>query len=388
MLTLIKNGLVYSPDFIGKKDILITSDKIGYILDTIETPAVPATIIDAEGKLVFPGFIDSHIHIIGAGGEEGFHTRTPELRMTDATTAGITTVVGVIGTDGTTRTMEALLAKAYSLENEGISAFIHTGSYQVPVKTLSGKIENDIMLIDKIIGVGEVAIADARSSQPTSRELARIASLAMISGKACGVKGVVNVHVGEGPDRLSLLEEVVSTTNVSITQFHCTHINRTRNLFEAGIEYAKRGGFVDFTTCTDPKSMQKEVKCSKALKEMLEHGVPIEQITFTSDGQISLPVFDDNLKQVGFKVGKPATLYREVKDAILEEQLPIETAIRVITSNPAEILGLNAKGSIKEGKDADVVIVDKETMVIDTVLARGKVMVQGGEAVVKDVFEW
>ncbi|PLS18021.1 beta-aspartyl-peptidase [Bacillus sp. M6-12] len=387
MLTLIKNGLVYGPDFIGKKDILITGDKIGYIMDTIETPAVETTVIDAEGKLVFPGFIDSHIHIIGAGGEEGYHTRTPELRMTDATTAGITAVVGVIGTDGTTRTMETLLAKAFSLENEGISTYIHTGSYQIPVKTLTGKIENDIILIDKIIGVGEVAIADARSSQPTAREIARIASLAMISGKACGKKGIVNVHVGEGPDRLSVLEEVVSTTNVSISQFHCTHINRTRDLFEAGVEYAKKGGFVDFTTCTDPKSRQKEVKCSKALKEMLERDVSIEQITFTSDGQISLPVFDDNLKQIGFKVGKPASLYREVKDAILDEQIPIETAIRVITSNPAEILGLKRKGYIKEDHYGDIVIVEKETLDIDTVIAKGRIMVQGGKAVVKDVFE-
>lgn len=156
MLTLIKNGEVFAPDYLGKKDLLIVDRKIGFIQDEIEVPEkfVEVKVIDATGKKVVPGFIDSHVHLIGGGGEGGFHTRTPEIQLTQATTAGITTLVGVLGTDGTTRTMPSLIAKARALEEEGITTYVQTGSYQVPVKTLTGKIEDDIILIDKIIGQG------------------------------------------------------------------------------------------------------------------------------------------------------------------------------------------------------------------------------------------
>ncbi|MDZ5470159.1 beta-aspartyl-peptidase [Bacillus sp. 31A1R] len=390
MLTLIQNGEIYAPQYLGQKDILLVNDKIGYILDKIELPQdfVDIKTINADGKIVVPGFIDAHVHIIGGGGEGSFKTRTPEIQLTDATLSGITTLVGVIGTDGTTRTMPSLIAKARGLEEEGISCFVQTGSYQVPVKTLTDKIEDDIILIDKIIGVGEVAIADHRSSQPTVEEMAKIASAARIGGILSGKSGIVNVHVGDSYDHLKLIEEVVDTTDIPIRQFYPTHINRNPHLFEEGIRYAKKGGYVDFTTSSIPKFFEEgEVKCSIALKRMLDSGVDISQITFTSDGQASLPDFDENGEFIGLQVGKVSTLFKEVRDAIVEEGISVETAIKVITQNPANILKLRQKGTIEIGKDADLVMLDKETYSIDHVLALGKLMVKNGEAIVKGTFE-
>ena len=390
MLTLIQNGEIYAPEYIGKKDILLVGDKIGFIEDTIELPNqfVDINVLDATGKYVVPGFIDSHVHIMGGGGEGSFRTRTPEIQLTQATLSGITTLVGVIGTDGTTRTMASLIAKAKGLEEEGITCYTQTGSYQVPLKTLTGKIEDDIILVDRIIGVGEVAIADHRSSQPTVDELAKIASAARIGGMLSGKAGIVNVHVGDSHDHLKLLEEIVDTTDIPIKQFYPTHINRNAHLFEAGIRYALRGGYVDFTTSTIPQFLEDgEVKCSKALKRMLDAGVPVEQITYTSDGQASLPDFDDDGELVGLQIGQVSSLYREVKDAVLEEGIPLEVAIKVITSNPAKILKLKQKGHVEVEKDADLVLLDKHTLEVNTVFAKGKLMVENGEVVVKGTFE-
>ena len=390
MLTLIQNGEIYAPHYLGKKDLLIVDEKIGYILDKINLPEnfVDIKVVNAEGKLVVPGFIDSHVHITGGGGEGSFRTRTPEIQLTDATLAGITTLVGVLGTDGTTRTMPSLIAKARGLEEEGITCYVHTGSYQVPLKTLTGKIEDDIILVDKIIGAGEVAIADHRSSQPTAEEMAKIASAARIGGLLSGKAGIVNVHVGDSFDHLKIIEEVVEKTDIPIRQFHPTHINRNPHLFEEGISFAKKGGYVDFTTSTIPKFFEEgEIKCSAGLRRMLDAHIDISQITFTSDGQASLPDFDEFGELIGLKVGSVATLYQEVRDAVLEESIPLEIALRVITQNPAAILKLKQKGMIVEGKDADLVFLNKEDYNIHSVFARGKLMVENGKAIVKGTFE-
>jgi beta-aspartyl-dipeptidase (metallo-type) len=389
-LTLIKNGEICAPQYLGKKDLLIVDSKIGYIADEINKPDqfVDMKVINAEGKYIVPGFIDSHVHITGGGGEGSYRTRTPELKLTDATLAGVTTIVGVIGTDGTTRTMSNLIAKARALEEEGITCYVHTGSYQVPLKTLTGTIEDDIILIDKIIGAGEVAIADHRSSQPTAEEMAKIASASRIGGLLSGKAGIVNIHVGDSYDHLKIIEKVVAETDIPIRQFYPTHINRNPHLFEQGIKFAKRGGYVDFTTSTIPKFLEEgEVKCSIALKSMLDQGVDISQITFTSDGQASLPDFNEFGELVGLKIGKVSTLYQEVYDAIMSEGIPPEIALRVITQNPASILKLSQKGMVKEGKDADLVLLNKADFTIDTVIALGKLMVENGTAIVKGTFE-
>ena len=389
MLTLIKGADVYAPEHLGKKDVLIGAGRILMMEESIQpVKKWNMNVVDAAGKLLVPGFIDNHVHLLGGGGEGGFKTRTPEALLTDLTTAGITTVVGCLGTDGFSRNMTSLVAKAYGLREEGISAYVYTGSYQVPVQTLTGTIEEDLMMIDPVIGVGEVALSDHRSSQPRVDELAKVAAAARVGGILSGKSGIVNVHLGDGSRGLSYLEETAATTEIPITQFLPTHLNRNSDLFAEGLRYAQKGGYMDLTTSTTDVFLKEgELKCSRALKKALQKGVLLEQITFSSDGQGSLPAFDEQGSLRGLQVGKSSSLFQEVRDAVLEEGLSLDQALSVITINPARILKLKRKGHLEAGNDADLVLLNPDTLAIDSVMAMGRWMIFESEVLIKGTFQ-
>ena len=390
MLKLIKGVSIYAPEYMGVQDVLIADSRILKIAKEIPTEdAYDIEVLDGKGKLLFPGLIDSHVHILGGGGEGSYHTRTPEIMLTDITLGGVTTVVGCLGTDGTTRNMASLLAKARGLEEEGITTYIYTGSYQVPVRTLTDSIVDDLILIDKVVGCGEIAISDHRSSQPTPEEFAHIVGDTRVGGILSGKAGLVNIHMGDGPRMLSYLRYVVEETEIPPSNMLPTHINRSTRLLKDGIDYAKSlGGYVDLTTSSDPDYLEEdEVKASTGLRLMLEQGVLEHQITFSSDGQGSLPIFAKDGTYLGLGVGKVTSLYREVRDSILLEKVDITQALRPATVNPAALLKLERKGRIAPGKDADLVLVDENSLQIDTVIAMGQIMVQDGAPVKKGTFE-
>lgn len=390
MITIIKNINVYAPENMGKKDVVIVGDKIEGIYEDLPIPDefINIEIIDGTGKILFPGFVDCHVHIIGGGGEGGFRTRTPEISVISLVEAGITTVVGCIGTDGVCRNMRSLIAKAKGLEEEGVTTYCYTGSYEIPVKTITESIKGDFMMVDKIIGVGEVALSDHRSSQASYEDFVNTVAQARVGGLLSGKAGIVNVHLGDGARRLEYLFRLIEETEIPPTQLLPTHINRSDKLFNVGIEYAEKGGFIDLTTSSDPKFLEPgEIRAGEGLAKLLKAGIDIKHITFSSDGNGSMPVFDDNGKLIGLGICSVQTLYREVKESIKNYGVPIEEAIKVITENVAQFLKLDGKGRIEKGKDADLVIVEEEGLNIDTVIAKGKVVVTEGKAVIKPTFQ-
>lgn len=389
MLTLIKNADIYAPLHIGKKDILISGGKIVSIEDEIQVELQGANldVVDLQGRRLLPGLIDAHVHVCGGGGEGGFKTRTPELMLTDMIKAGVTTVVGCLGTDGVARSGENLVAKTKALKEEGVSAYCYTGSYSLPLTTVTGDIRRDVLMIDEVIGVGEVAISDHRSSAPSVAELAKVVTEGRLGGILAGKAGVVNMHIGDGPQMLQPIYDVMEQSDIPITQFLPTHINRNGNLFEEGIKYALLGGYVDITTSTTPLFIEEgEVPAGLSLKRLLDAGVPVKQVTMTSDGQGSLPSFDENGNCNGLTVGSLDSLYEAVITAVHVHGIPLETAIQTITSSPADILGLKSKGRIQAGLDADLIVLAEDDS-IESVMAHGCWLKKSSVQLVKGTFE-
>jgi beta-aspartyl-dipeptidase (metallo-type) len=387
-MIIIKNAEVYSPEYQGEKNILIAGEKIIAVENGIEIRSlktIDIITIDGSGKKVIPGLIDAHAHIAGGGGEGGPSTRTPEMPLSFMLDGGITTIIGCLGTDGFTRSLEALLMKVKSLKSEGVSAYMYTGAYQVPTPTLLGDVGKDIAMVDEIIGVGEIAISDHRSSCPTTAELIRLVEHARVGGMLGGKAGIANMHMGDAKDPFRPIYDAVENSELKLTQFYPTHCSRNKYIFEDAKKYGK-SGFVDLTASSYPYDPENEMKPSQAILELMKSGVPLEHITITSDGNGSLPNFDKDGHLKSIDMALPKSIFTELIDLVVQDKLPLEKALKVVTSNPADILKLNNKGRIEAGKDADLVILDKEYQISD-IIARGRFMTKEYKRLKKGTFE-
>jgi beta-aspartyl-dipeptidase (metallo-type) len=385
-MILFKDCELYAPQFSGITDVLIAGNKIVSVgKDMIAPEGWPVEIVDCKGLKMIPGLIDAHVHIAGAGGEGGPATRTPEMQLSHMLEAGVTTVIGCLGTDGMSRSVESVLMKAKGLRQEGVSAWIYTGSYQVPPPTILGDIGKDIAMIDEIIGTGELAISDHRSSAPTINELIRIAAHSRVGGMLGGKAGIVNIHMGDAKNPFQPIYDAVNDSELKYTQFLPTHCNRNSYIFEDAKKYGKKG-YVDITASSYPFFPQYEIKPSKAISELVNAGVPLEHITMSSDGCGSLPEFNDNGEIVSLNMGYPLSVFTELADLVNIEKMPLENAVKVITSNIADILKLKQKGRILPEKDADLVIID-EDFKIQHVVALGKLMMKNGELLKRGYYE-
>jgi len=388
MLKLLHQGNVYAPEPLGKKDILILGDRIGAICEPgqIKFEGIEIQDIDASEKIVVPGFIDSHVHILGGGGEGGPATRAPEIAVEDIVASGVTTVIGCLGTDSVTRHMESLLAKAGGLAEEGITTYIFSGSYAVPPQTITGDIQSDIALIDKIIGAGEIAVSDHRSSQPTFEEFARLAAKCRVGGMLGGKAGVLHCHLGDGQRRLEMLFRLIKETEIPVTQIIPTHVNRNRELLAEAVEFVLAGGFIDLTAGTASEPLDtRGVSIEDAMALFLEKQVPLDRITISSDSNGSLPIFDEKGRLTGLTVATQKDLLIKFRTLVQKNILSLPDALKLFSTNPARFYKLNQKGEIRAGMDADLLLLDKNLNLTDC-FALGRRMMAEGKLKAKGTF--
>jgi beta-aspartyl-dipeptidase (metallo-type) len=388
MLILIRNGEVFGPEPLGKKDILIAGASVEAVAGAgeIGLGGLEADIVDAAGLSVLPGLIDPHVHILGGGGEGGPATRAPEIRIEDIVSSGVTTLIGCLGTDGVTRHMTSLLAKARALEIEGVTTYLFSGSYEVPVKTLTGSVRNDLILIDKVIGAGEIALSDHRSSQPTFNEIARLAAECRVGGMLGGKAGVLHVHMGDGKRRLEMLFRIIRETEIPATQLVPTHMTRNRELFEEGLEWVKGGGAIDVSSGPDPDpATDPDVSLEECVAVFRKKGLPLDRIMVSSDGNGSQPIFDRSGKLVRLTIAREKDSFRKFRDLVVKKILPLEEAVRLFSTNAAEFYKLGKKGRIAAGGDADLILLDRD-LGLKGVFARGKKLMAGGRLLAKGTF--
>ncbi len=386
MLTLLRHADVFAPEPLGFCDVLIGGERVLYVgprLDALPS-GLPVEVVDCAGRCVIPGFVDGHVHLTGGGGESGASSRVPAPLLSRYSMGGVTSVVGVLGTDDVTRTTGTLVVQARALVDEGLSAWCHTGGYHVPLTTLTGSVRGDIVHVDRIIGVGELAISDHRSSQPSLQELLRIASDAHVAGLMTGKAGIVHLHVGDGERGLSLVLEAIASSELPARVFNPTHINRRRALFDEALALIPLGCVVDITAF--PVADDEDAwSAPDAIVLALDAGVDMRRVTVSSDGGGCLPTFDDDGRVSHMDVGEVGAMAGALRE-LCTRGIALERVLPCFTSNVASLLRLPRKGVIAADADADLVVLDDAHAVQD-VMARGRWHVRGGECVLRGTFE-
>lgn len=386
MIKLLKNANVYAPAPLGKKDILVEGEKILLVEDKITgyegLPGVET--YDLEGKILAPGYIDIHTHITGGGGEQGPATRVPESRLSIFFENGITTVLGLLGTDGITRSVENLVAKARALTEEGMTVYTLTGAYgSHPTVTMTGSIEKDIMMITPMVGV-KTAVSDHRSDNPNGEELIKIATAARRAGLLSGTAGLVMIHMGSGKGGLDPVFYVLDHADVPVKNLLPTHISRDPALLDQGIELIRRGGFIDFTAGT--VGPDNDETADKILYALGKEGVTADHTSLSSDGFGSMPRFDEKGECIGLTYASPNSLHATIQ-ALVKKGLPLEEALKMLTTTPANLLGkTGVKGCVAVGADADLLVLG-DGLTIQGLFAKGQTAMWDGVLKMKGRFE-
>ncbi len=367
-LTLLQNAEVYAPEKLGRTDVLF-ADSLTLNVGALATKNLLATgldieVVDLKGNYLVPGLIDPHAHLLGGSGEKGgFSSQTPEISLTELTQAGITTVIGTLGVDTTMKTMPGLLARAKGLEEQGLSAYIYTGGYNVPPTTILESARQDIMFIKEVIAIGEIAIADERANEPTVEELAKLVKDGYVAGMLTGKAGVAHFHVGKGERMLKSLKELLDQSDsIDPVWLYPTHINRHEALLKDAVEFMKRGSNADMDVV--------EGNLAKWLRLYVDSGGRLEQLSISSDAGVT----------------SPANILNEIRNCVLREGFDLETVLPLATTHPAKFLKLNEKGRIRKTFDSSFLVLDKSSLDLVHVISRGHWLVRDGSPQVREKF--
>lgn len=361
MLTLLKAAKIFAPDALQATDILIADRRIAAIGTDLGVPDDwPVEVVDATGLTAVPAFIDQHVHATGGGGEGGYATRCPEITAVAIAQRGIASIVGVLGTDSISRSPADLLAKVRGLREDGIDAYMYTGAYRVPPPTLTGDVQRDLNWIPEVLGVGEIAISDHRSSQPRQDEIERLVANARVGAMLANKRGICHFHLGDGKRGLDILRRLLSETEIPVDQVIPTHVNRNKALLDDASDYAKTfQATVDVTAFDGDEG--DGYSGYNGVKALLERGVPSHLITMSSDCNGSLPEFDANGELVGMAVASNGPLLNDWRQLVLDEVLGLSEALPLLGANVARVLGLaDRKGRLATGFDADIALLDSK----------------------------
>ena len=378
--THIQNAHIFAPEDLGIQNLTLWNRHI-LTIGTSPPPDVPVETIGANGCPLLPGFIDPHVHIMGASGVGGPTNRTPDQPISRLTRAGITTVVSPLGTDSLSRTITSLLMRAEAATAEGVSAYVYTGGWRNPIPTLTGDPQTDVTFLARVLGI-KVAIAEPTAPPISVSELAHLAHAAVIGGRFASKNAVLHAHIGDRPEGLTPLWDAQRQSGLPADRFVATHINRNPTLFEQAIDFAKAGGSIDVTGQIQiARGYPQAMLAVDAILKLLNANTPFNRITLSTDSGGAYHLQGETRQ----RMAEPETMWQTVQ-TLHKTGLSWTQIAGLASHHAAQLLGLSQKGRIAEGADADLLLLTQNGR-LDRVWSQGRLMVKSGETLVKSDYE-
>ena len=255
-----------------------------------------------------------------------------------------------------------------------------TSFYGLPERTLTNSVAEDLIYIDKVIGC-KLAMSDDRSSFPTELEILRLINQVRLGGFTSGKTGFLHIHLGNLPSGITTLLKIARDYPSLIKYISPTHMIRTEELFVQSVEFAKMGGYIDYST-----GGTRFKQPSECVLEAIKLGVPLQNISFSSDGHGGVRKENPVTGEITYRPAPLDLNLKEVSALALDGGMPLEQALMLITNTPASHMNLADKGKLETGFDADICLLDKHLKLI-SVISRGCMMMRDGEVIKKGRYE-
>ena len=381
MKILLKNARVvdYKNKLDGKMDILLENEKIIKVAEKIENEAEQE--IDCTNYIIMPGMIDMHCHLREPGFE---HKETIETGSKSAVAGGFTTICPMPNTKpvpDNVETLKMIIEKAKQVNSCNVLPFSsitkgEAGEELVDFKAMKEAraiafsddgipVVNSKIMREAMIKANEVG--SFTSAHCEEKSVAKGAINAGPIAQKLGVEGVLP----EAEEIMAARDIVLSETNN--IHAHICHISTktSKNMIR---DAKKRGVNVTCETCphyftlTVDNVLEKGVnaKMNPPLREEKDRLAIIEGL---KEGTIDAIITDhaphtEEEKNKGLEtapngiIGFETALSCEIMNLIDTGDLTYDDLVRVTSYNPAKLLGLETKGAIEEGFDADLTIFD------------------------------
>ncbi len=381
---LIKHAIIVNADKIHAKeqDILLENGVITKIAPSIEKGS--HQVIDARGKKVLPGLIDIHVHFRQPGRED---KETIETGSRAAVRGGFTTVMCMPNTNPV-------------IDNGPIVSYVINESKRIglcnviPIGAITkGQSDQELTDMNELKQAGCLAISDDGKSVLNSRlmflamQYAKMVGLLIIehcqdflltSGGVMN-EGFVSTELGLKGDPV-IAESVIVGRDIEIAKYldarvHLCHMSTKRSI--ELIRFAKSQGVKvtaeacphHFTLTDDAvRGFDPSTKMNPPLRSQEDVDAIKEGI---KDGTIDCIVTDHaphtlEDKEVGFDqapfgiIGLETSLGLTIAELVAPGIISLPQMVEKMSAAPARIVGLSNKGEIREGKDADLTIIDPD----------------------------
>ncbi|MDO8740293.1 MAG: dihydroorotase family protein [Candidatus Woesearchaeota archaeon] len=342
MSLFIANADVFTDGKLQKKNILVADGKIKGITD--EKAITTSRFIDAAGKIILPGLIDSHVHFREPGltHKEDFFTGSCA-----AAAGGVTTIIDMPNTIPPTTTIDLLTEKRELAKKSIVNYGFHFGSTVEDMNEIRKLKDSDAASVKVYMDAttGNLLINNDEALNFIFTNYKMITCHA----EAENVLKAINL-IKETKNKLYLCH--ISTEN----ELNILKKNKIKN--KVFVEVTPHHLFLSEED--DKNSFFKMKPTLKSKKDQEALWLAIEKNKVDTIGSDHATHTIEEKQKENFPHGVPGveTMLPLLFNAVLNKKLKMEKLVQLCCENPAKIFQIRNKGFIKEGYDADLVVVD------------------------------